>query len=186
MGLPKFELRRSSNLCTIEIFNLYVVGNFARVTSPVSPNPSDDLKEITQSAQGLSVGISPVYKLNPNNLNKNFFRTWFSVGYKLNGFQLQNKEDETVNLHQFRTSVGIEFEGFQVENGGSFLLGVECSYSVFSQEAYERVFERSVSGIPAIEGTLIVPLQGNFGLLGSILISEHNKPAFQGGIIVKY
>ena len=73
-----------------------------------------------------------------------------------------------------------------MENGGSFLLGVECSYSMFSQEAYEKIFERSIGGIPAIECTLIIPLQGNFGLLGSVLISEHNKPAFQGGIIVKY
>lgn len=167
-------------------FDLLVIGNFSRVTSLVSANPNEDLKEITQSAQGLSMGIAPIFKLNPFNPRQNYFRAWVSANYKLNGFQLKNQEEEVINLHQFRTAVGLEFEGLKIENGGSFLLGVECSYSSFSEDVYYQIFERTASKILALETTLVIPMPGNLGLMGSVIVSDFNKPVFQGGFVVKY
>jgi len=186
IGAAKIKIATVEQFMPNPRFDLLVIGNFARVTSLVSTYPSDDLKEITQSAQGLSMGIAPIFKLNPFNSQQNFFRTWLSANYKLNGFQLKNQEEEIINLHQFRASIGLEFEGFKIQNGGHFLLGVEWSYSSFSEEIYSQIFEQSLNKIIALEATLIIPMPGNLGLMGSVIISDVNKPVFQGGFVVKY
>lgn len=186
IGAAKIKIATVEQFVHNSRFDLLVIGNFARVTSLVSTNPSDDLKEITQSAQGLSMGIAPIFKLNPFNPRHNYYRVWFSANYKLNGFQLKNEEEEVINLHQFRASAGLEFEGFKIQNGGNFLLGLECSYSSFSEELYSKVFEQPINKIIALEATLIIPMPGNLGLMGSVIVSDVNKPVFQGGFVVKY
>lgn len=186
IGAAKIKIATVEQFVQNPRFDLLVIGNFARVTSLVSTNPNDDLKEITQSAQGLSMGIAPIFKLNPFNPRRNFLRTWLSANYKLNGFQLKNQEEEVINLHQFRASIGLEFEGFKIQNGGNFLLGVEWSYSSFSEDIYSQIFEQSINKITALEATLIIPMPGNLGLMGSVIISDVNKPIFQGGFVVKY
>ena len=166
-------------------FNLLVIGNISKITSGVSEKADDDINEIIQSSQGLSVGVAPVFNINPDNENENNFRSFASLNYKINGFQGVGVNEETVNLGQLRLTVGAEFEGFKTNNGGKFNLSAEYIYSYFDEENYDKIFGKSISNISAVEINAIVPLTGNFGFIGGITFSNEAEPVVQTGIIIK-
>ena len=165
-------------------FNLLVIGNLSKITS--SLNNEDVTKELTslaQSAQGVSVAVSPIWSINLK--NNNFFRFWGTAGGKFNGFSDVGVEKETITLSQFRFTGGLEFEGFELIGGGAFNLSTELSYSLFDKTKYSKIFGEEKGSYLGLETTMIIPVGNNFGAMCTYTISEGTSPVFQAGIVVK-
>jgi hypothetical protein len=167
-------------------FKVFVVGNLSKITSSLSKeDPIKDVNEIMQSSQGMSIGVSPVYTINPDNKNENIFRAYGSANFKVNGFQDVGQDEETVNITQFRGTLGIEFEGWAISDGGPFNLSTEFIFSAFDKKDYAKVFNEGAKSAVGMETTFIIPIGHNFGFLASWTVSDKTSSVFQTGVIVK-
>ncbi|MFM9947593.1 MAG: hypothetical protein ACKV1O_06610 [Saprospiraceae bacterium] len=185
VGAANVELAPVKQFSKDSFFNLLVIGNIAKITSAQSEDASQDISDLIQSNQGLSVGIAPVYTFNPSNSNKNYLRAFSTLNYKINGYQNVGSEKETINISQFRGTVGMEFEGFEIEKGGPFNLSVEYIFSAFDNKKYAQVFGQDVGSFSVLEVTLLIPLPGKFGVITSVNYSNQSKPIYQAGIIIQ-
>jgi len=164
-------------------YNLFVIGNLAKITSSASEDASKNITDLIQSNQGLSVGISPIYTFNPNNEN-NKFRGYSTISYKVNGFKDIGVDKKSITLSQFRGTLGLEFEGLKINNGGYFNLSAEYIYSAVDGTLYEQVFGKKVNSFSTLEFSLIVPLPGIFGFMCIVDYSSESKPIYQLGLVI--
>ena len=164
-------------------FNLFVIGNLAKITSATSEDATKNITDLIQSNQGLSVGISPIYRLSPKDAD-NKIRGYSTINYKVNGFKDIGVDKESINLSQFRGTLGLEFEGFKLENGGFFNLSAEYIFSAVDGTSYEQVFGKKVNNFSTVELSLIVPLPGIFAFMSIVDYSTGSKPIYQLGLII--
>ena len=167
-------------------FNLNVIGNISKFSGAVDRENIDrDLREISQSEQGLAIGLEPLYKI--IDLNEIKLQAYGGLMYKLNHFQNINAEGDDVGLSQGRFSLGLQIEALQFSDGGGLLhLSIEGGSSIFvDQDKYAQVFNENRSSLAFVESTFILPLFGQFGLLAKYVITEDIKPVFGAGIIIK-
>jgi hypothetical protein len=158
--------------------------NLSKITS--SLNKEDATKNLTslvQSAQGVSIAVSPTWSIDLK--NNNFFRIWASAGGKFNGFSDVGVEKENITLSQLRLTSGLEFEGLELIGGGAFNFSTEFSYSMFDKNRYNKIFGDEKGSYLGLETTLIIPVGNNFGAMCSFTVSEGTSPLLQAGIIIK-
>jgi hypothetical protein len=164
---------------------LNVIGNISKFTSSVSTTDSSkDLRQIAQSAQGLSVGLEPLVSLYHSQSVD--VRSWVTANYKINSFQNVGPTEKSVGLSQGRFTVGAEFEGIEFVDGGKRLsLAVEGSATTFlNKQGYTDVFGTKAKPLYALEWSFVLPLFGNFGLLVGQTIAKGVEPAFSAGMVI--
>ena len=169
-------------------FKLLIVGNIAKITSSLSEEDvSDDISEIVLSDQGLSIGFAPIYQLWNKDVKGekgDYIRLYGNVGYKVNGFQDAGPDNETINLDQFRASIGIEYEGLEVSSGAPTNLSSELVYSFYDGSKYESIFGDFQSNFIAIESQLIIPIGNKLGFLLKHTWSTRTNGVFQLGLVL--
>lgn len=180
-----------------KFFDLLVVGNIAKVTSSISEDSSDDITEIIQSNQGFSIGLSPVWILNKGSIRAireridngeeleiPYVRMYGNIGYKLNGFQDVGEEEATINISQFRSSVGLEYEGLHLDIANAPMhFSSELIYTIFGKDNYKLVFGEALSQIIALENTAIIPLSAGLGIMFKYTVSKQN--VLQAGLVIR-
>lgn len=189
IGGAQIKLESISRFQDNPYFDLLVVGNLSKITSSIGENSSDDISELIQSNQGLSIGLSPIFVLNKKRIEQgnalDVWRLYGHLGYKVNGFQDVGLENKTININQFRLSFGLEFEGLHVTSGPPINISSELVYGSFEEDKYYEVFNESVSSIVAWENSLIIPIGNNVGFLAKYTISNKGDNVFQAGLILQ-
>ena len=181
----RVRLNEVEQFKTHKHFDLLVIGNISKITSSGSDSIAQEVNSIIQSTQGLSVGISPIWTINPDNADSNFFRLFATANYKLNAFKDIGIDRETINIGQGRFTLGFEFEGFEVVDGGKFNFNLELGLSVFEEDNYYKVFCKHYNSITSLESSLIIPISGKFGIMTSYTMSNRTKPVFQAGFLIR-
>jgi hypothetical protein len=168
-----------------------IIGNFANFQGNLDKEEIDkSVRKITQTTQGLFLGLGSIWtpseKLDDENEVLGAFRISFSSGARLNSFTNVGADSTTEDLLQFRNSLGFEFEGGKWKNGGKLTLAIEGSVSFFDKTQYSKVFSESKSSLYVLEGTVVLPIAGNMGLLFNSTITANEKPAFLLGLLFRY
>lgn len=169
---------------------LGIIGNVADfISNQNREDATKNLQNITLSVQGFGVGLYGGWILNkywggaakPDNI----FRLYGTTGYRLNTFKNVGSDSVTVNLSQFRTSIGLEFEGISFTKGGKMNFSFEVTGSVFDKSRYAQVFNEKKDGLLSCEFNAILPLNENFGFYSSGTFAPNMKAIYQLGIIIK-
>jgi len=188
IGGGQIQLESFKRFQKNDTFKLLIVGNLSKIASSLSEDdPTDDITELVMSEQGLCLGIAPIVQLFRRPVpdeNGDVVRLYSNISYKVNGFQDVGPEKETVNLDQFRVSLGLEFEGLEVSSGAPINISSEVVYSSFSGDKYERVFGERQSSFVAIESQLIIPIGQRTGFLIKHTHSNKAKSVMQVGLIL--
>jgi hypothetical protein len=184
VGAAKVKLNTAKYSTTR--FKLNIIGNIAKFSSALDKEKlSTDLREISQSEQGLIVGFEPIYKLLKNSPATKL-NLYGNLAYKINNFQNVNEDNESGSLSQARFLAGIEFEGLQFEDGnGMVYFSLELGGSFFDKNQYKKIFNEEKSSLKFIESTFIMPISGKFGLMLKYTITQYSTPAFGSGIVIK-
>jgi hypothetical protein len=185
VGAGKVKLNTVKNLNGP--FRLNVIGNISKFSSATNTEKiSSDILEISQSTQGLSAGLEPIYLIVNNPQDKIYFNAYGNLLYKLNNFQKVNNSDKDIALSQGRFTLGLEFDGIEFSDGGGLLhFGIEGSLTSFSKDKYNQIFNQQKSSLYTLEMTFIMPLFGKLGLMLNHTITQGIKPVSAVGMVIK-
>jgi hypothetical protein len=166
-----------------------IIGNFANFQGNLDKDEIDkSVRKLTQSTQGLYLGVGGIWTAHENKKSEELisaFRISFSSGARLNSFTNVGMDSTTEDLLQFKNSIGFEFEGGKWKNGGKLTMAIEGSFSFFSKSQYSKIFSENKSILFVLEGTVVLPIASNMGLLFNSTITPKEKPAFLLGLLFK-
>lgn len=183
VGAATIKLNTASNISK-KHFELNVVGNIAKLSSAVDKdNLSRDLREISQSAQGLNIGLEPIFKIIDTTGCK--FDIYGNIGYKINSFQDVNDDGDDVGLSQGRFMVGAQIEFLKFDDDSMLHLSVEGGASVFDKNEYAKVFGKPKSSLLFLETMVILPIGKKFGFLTKYTLTQYGTPVFGAGLVVR-
>ncbi len=187
VGAANVKIDEVGKFVSNKHFKLPLVGNIAKIGAVTdTTNLDKNIRQIAQSAQGISIGLAPTYIFNPDNSDGDFFRGWASASYKVNSFQGTGKDKANVTLNQLRISAGIEFEGWVFSGSKRPMhIGLEGFYSQFDADKYKEIFKESKSSIMSANLSIIFPINANMGFLILGTYSENTHPVYSGGLIFK-
>lgn len=171
-------------------FHTDIIGNVANFIS--SQNYADNaetnnknLQKLSQSTQGLFLGLGQLYEGRFNGNNKVFYRPYFTTGYRLNTFKNIGPDSVTVNLSQFRSSLGFEIEGFEFVNGGAMNFSVEGSLAFFDKNRYNQVFGEKKGSLATFEATVILPITSKLGFFANGTYAPKMSAVYLIGLVVR-
>lgn len=183
---PKAKLERGIRK---PINQFGVIGNIGNFKFKESGDNADDLKKIAQSINGISVGLGFTHQFDELQDNENLVQSawrWFArTGARYTSFEDVGEENETVNLAQFVTNFGLEWELYGFKNGGALSLSTGVSLFLFDDNLYNKVFEEEKSSLTTLDINLTLPLSKTIGLYTNGTFAPNTSAAFLMGIIIR-
>lgn len=169
-----------------------IVGNIGNFKFDREGANSEDLKKIAQSINGLSVGLGYTYDLYYNDFdeerdddNYSVFRAFGLSGVRLTSFDNIGESQETVNLAQSATSVGLEWQLGGFKKKGTLSLSTGISMFLFDESIYNSIFEEEKSSLFTVDFTIILPISNQIGFFTNGTFSKDTSAAYIMGIIFK-
>jgi hypothetical protein len=166
-----------------------VIGNIANFINSNTPQDSiqEKLSSLALSTEGVGVGLGLLweFKIETPDAGDIFFRPYLTSGYRLNTYTKVGPDTVTVNLSQFRNTVGIEFEGLEWKNGGAMNLSFEGAYSLFDPDRYATIFSQRKKSLATLEASLILPISKSVGFFVDGTYAKHLSAVYLIGAIIK-
>ncbi len=166
-----------------------IIGNIGNFKFDKEASNSEDLKKIAQSINGLSVGLGYTYDLNSvlslNESTNSAFRAFTQTGVRLTSFDDIGEDEETVNLAQSATTLGIEWQLENFTKKGALSVSAGTSMFLFDQNIYNSIFEEERSSLFTIDFTIILPISDQIGFFTNGTFSKDTSAAYILGVIFK-
>ncbi|MBO9729571.1 MAG: carboxypeptidase-like regulatory domain-containing protein [Chitinophaga sp.] len=173
-----------------EKWHVAVVGNFGNFVTRL--NADEGKKGITDLAltlTGLSIGMAgtytPWHKEKDDGGEKWAIRFYYLPAYRLNTYKNVGADSATVNISQFRNSVGAEFEGLELVKGGKINISAEASLALMDKNRYNLVFKEKKGSLVSLDVTVILPISSQIGFFADATFIQGNKPNYITGIILR-
>ena len=169
-------------------FKIPVMGNISELKSDLltdTEKTKEAINKIILGDQGLNFGIYPYYILNDYDDDDFYLIAHGSLGYKLNGFQLDSTTTEYLNSG--RISAGLEV-GYgllnEVTGDKPITLSLTPVITFFDKEQYQTIFEENLGSIFSFEITGIIPISstGVGIMIEKVFANEGNNPIRVGVI----
>ncbi|MBN8666334.1 MAG: hypothetical protein J0M30_02445 [Chitinophagales bacterium] len=188
IGAAKVRLNMAET--KFENFDFGVIGNVSDFISNSSKEEKEtSLQKLTLSVSGLSVGIYGQHFITRKDEKDAKVRTsssvYYTANYRLNTYQNIGVDSITVNLSQFKSSFGYQFEGLNFTKKGSLNISVEGSFYAFDPGRYEKIFNNRKGTMFSLEIGAILPINEMIGFFVSTTMAPKVEGVFLCGLIVK-
>ncbi|WP_149277649.1 carboxypeptidase-like regulatory domain-containing protein [Pareuzebyella sediminis] len=169
-----------------------VLGNIGNYKFSKDTDSSEDVQKIAQSLNGISIGLGYTHDngsiLDIDNTNPEFdlkFRQFLQSGIRMTSFTDIGEENETVNLAQSVTTVGVELELFGFKRGGALSLSSGASLYLFDKDKYNQIFDEERKSIISIDFTLILPISKSIGFFTNGTFAKGASASYILGIVFR-
>lgn len=177
-------IKQSGNDTISNVFG--VVGNIGNFKFNRDPTEDKNIQKLTQSINGLNIGLSFVHEWKFHDYSEaSFFRYFLNSGARYTTYSNIGIDSETVNFTQWETTGGIEFEQKGFINGGNLTFSMGLSLLVFDKNQYQKIFNESKSKLIIVDQTLIIPISTNIGFFENGTYSMNVPASYLVGIILK-
>lgn len=160
-----------------------VVGNIGNFKFQNDSAENKKIQKLTQSINGLLFGLGYTYETNSSD-KKQAFRKFANVGARLSSYTNVGKDSQTVNLPQFASTIGFEYELQGFTNAGALTLSAGASLFLFSKTKYEKIFNKDRGNILTLDVSAILPLSKNLGFFVNGTYSKIASPVYIIGIVI--
>lgn len=165
-----------------------VLGNIGNFKFEKKDDSKEDIKKLTQSINGISVGLGythesdelPIFQENGSLL----FRQFVQTGVRITSFDKIGVDEETATLAQSATTAGLEMEITGFKNKGALTISTGVSLYLFDKNIYQKIFEEEKSNLVTLDFTVILPISEKVGFFTNGTFAKDASAAFIMGIIL--
>jgi hypothetical protein len=166
-----------------------VVGNIGNFKFKQDTAENKNIQKLSQSINGLSVGMAYSHDFYPYNDNSNqpqkMARFFTNIGYRLNTYTNVGLEKTTINFNQFYATAGLEYELEGFEKKGNLSLSTSITLLAFDKQQSKTIFNDDRSSRFVFDVTGILPMNEKMGFFANGTFTAKTEAVFIMGIIFK-